>query len=166
MNSRAAALVAALLCVSTLACAGTRPPQAPPPQNRPVPPAAAAPNDAIADPGRPATPRVRLVATGGTISNRPGGRLTAEELVKAIPELPRFATPEFEQFLNVASSQITLTQWLDLARRINELFRTDPQLAGIVVTSGTDTLEVEPIDQEKQATPTTAITRKNDSGGG
>ena len=84
---------------------------------------------------------MRLIATGGTISNRMGGRLTAEELIEAIPGLPRYATPEFEQFLNVASSQITLAQWLDLAGRINELYRTDPDLAGIVVTSGTDTLE-------------------------
>ena len=84
---------------------------------------------------------MKLVATGGTISNRTGGRLTAEELVNLIPELPRYATPEFEQFANVASSQLTLEQWLNLARRINELFKGDSELAGVVVTSGTDTLE-------------------------
>ena len=86
-------------------------------------------------------PRVRLVATGGTISNRNGGRLTAEELVQLIPNLRRYVTPEFEQFANVASSSMTLTQWLDLARRINALYKEDPALAGVVVTSGTDTLE-------------------------
>jgi L-asparaginase len=84
---------------------------------------------------------VRLVATGGTISNRTGGRLTAEELVKSIPNLLNYVNAEFEQFANVASSSMTLTQWLDLARRLNALFRDDPALAGIVVTSGTDTLE-------------------------
>ena len=84
---------------------------------------------------------MRLVATGGTISNRTGGRMTAEELVRAIPNLDRYVSAEFEQFLNVASSEVTLGQWLDLARRINTLFRTDPELAGVVVTSGTDTLE-------------------------
>lgn len=86
-------------------------------------------------------PRVRLVATGGTISNRTGGRLTAEELVKSMPALPRYATPEFEQFANTASSSLTLRQWLDLSRRLNTLFREDAALAGIVVTVGTDTLE-------------------------
>jgi len=45
-----------------------------------------------------AVPRVRLVATGGTISNRTGGRLTAEELVKSMPGIERYAQPEFEQF--------------------------------------------------------------------
>jgi L-asparaginase len=86
-------------------------------------------------------PRVRLVATGGTISNRTGARLTAEELVMSMPGIERYARPEFEQFSNAASSELTLDQWLGLSRRINELFATDPGLAGIVVTSGTDTLE-------------------------
>jgi len=86
-------------------------------------------------------PRVRLVATGGTISNRTGARLTAEELVKAMPGVEQYARPEYEQFTNLASSQLTLDQWLGLARRLNELVATDSGLAGIVVTSGTDTLE-------------------------
>jgi L-asparaginase len=88
-----------------------------------------------------AVPRVRLVATGGTISNRAGGRLTAEELIKLMPGVERYAKPEYEQFANVASSQLTLDQFLGLSRRLNELFTTDPTLAGVVVTSGTDTLE-------------------------
>ncbi len=88
-----------------------------------------------------APPRVRLIATGGTISNRVGGRLTAEDLIRSIPDVTRYARPEFEQFANVASSSLTLAQWLQLARRINEVFQQDRELAGIVVTSGTDTLE-------------------------
>lgn len=86
-------------------------------------------------------PRVRLVATGGTISNRRGGRLTAEELVASVPGLADVATVQAEQFANVGSSQLTLEQWVSLAQRLNALFRDDPGLGGIVVTSGTDTLE-------------------------
>src|SRR5829696_8953813 len=86
-------------------------------------------------------PRVRLVATGGTISNRIGGRLTAEELITLMPNVGRYARPEFEQFANVASSQLTLEQWLGLARRINQLYKEDSGITGVVVTSGTDTLE-------------------------
>jgi L-asparaginase len=86
-------------------------------------------------------PRVRLLATGGTISNRSGGRLTADELIKSIPTLDRYVRAESEQFANVSSSQLTLDQWLQLARRIKELYRSDADLAGVVVTSGTDTLE-------------------------
>jgi L-asparaginase len=100
---------------------------------------------ATAPPARAAAdtsvPRVRLVATGGTISNRTGGRLSAEELVKSMPGIERYARPEFEQFANVASSELTIDQFVALAKRLNELFATDSGLAGLVVTSGTDTLE-------------------------
>jgi L-asparaginase len=88
-----------------------------------------------------ALPRVRLVATGGTISNRSGGRLTAEELVASIPGIEKYVRPEFEQFTNVPSGSLTLKQWIALANRINSTFADEPDLAGIVVTSGTDTLE-------------------------
>jgi L-asparaginase len=86
-------------------------------------------------------PRVRLIATGGTISNRIGARLTAQELLQLIPDVSRYASAESEQFANVSSSELTLEQWLQLARRINTLLSDDPGLAGVVVTSGTDTLE-------------------------
>ena len=88
-----------------------------------------------------AVPRVRLVATGGTISNKTGGRLTAEELVNLMPGVERYAHPEFEQYTNLASGELTLDQWLGLAKRLNEIFNTEPDVAGLVVTSGTDTLE-------------------------
>src|SRR5258705_3909622 len=86
-------------------------------------------------------PRVRLVATGGSISTGTGGRLSAEELVKSMPGIERYAQAEFEQFSNLASSELTLDQWLALSKRLNELLKADPEIAGLVVTSGTDTLE-------------------------
>ena len=86
-------------------------------------------------------PHVHMLATGGTISNRDGGRLSAEELAKSMPGLDKQVRLTYEQFANVASSQLTLEQWLGLSRRINELFSADQALAGVVVTSGTDTLE-------------------------
>lgn len=86
-------------------------------------------------------PRVFLFATGGTISNRSGGRLTVEELIQSVPNLDRRVKAEGEQFANVASGAITMDMWLQLARKVNDKFRKDPGLAGVVVTSGTDTLE-------------------------
>lgn len=86
-------------------------------------------------------PHVHLFATGGTISNRDGGRLTAEELAASMPGLDRYARLTYDQFANVASGQLTLEHWLQLARKINEMFAADHEVAGIVVTSGTDTLE-------------------------
>jgi L-asparaginase len=91
----------------------------------------------------PQTPRpaVHVIATGGTISNTGGARLTGEELVKSLPGIDNVATVSVEQFSNVASGSITMTHWRNLATRINELFKTRPDLTGIVVTHGTDTLE-------------------------
>ena len=106
-----------------------------------APATAPAPTTASSTSTVEALPRVRLVATGGTISNRRGGRLTAEELLASVPALADVARMESEQFANAASSQLTLDQWLALARRVETLLREDPALAGVVVTSGTDTLE-------------------------
>ncbi len=86
-------------------------------------------------------PAVRLVATGGTIANHPDGRLTVDELAALVPELDQHAAIETEQFANLASGSLTTDQWLALVQRINSLFRERTDLAGIVVTSGTDTLE-------------------------
>jgi L-asparaginase len=131
MRKRAVAFVLCLAGVAWMPAAA-RTALHPVPAPRATAPAPVAPR---------ALPRVRLVATGGTISNRRGGRLSAEELVASVPGLDEIAAVEAEQFANVGSSQLTLGQWLDLARRLNALFREDPHLSGIVVTSGTDTLE-------------------------
>jgi len=86
-------------------------------------------------------PRVHVLATGGTISNTEGDRLTGEELVRSLPGVEEVARVTVEQFSNVASGAITLEQWLAMARIIDEHFADDAELAGVVVTSGTDTME-------------------------
>jgi L-asparaginase len=98
-----------------------------------------------------ARPAVLILATGGTIAgvqDAPGtlggyraGTLTAEQIVASVPELSRHARVEAEQFANVASTMITPAQWLALAKRINRAFDERPDLAGVVVTHGTDRLE-------------------------
>jgi L-asparaginase len=96
---------------------------------------------ATPSPSATGLPRVFLFATGGTISNRTGGRLTVEELLKSVPNLERRVVAEGEQFANVSSGALTLDQWLGLSRKINDKLKDDKALAGVVVTSGTDTLE-------------------------
>jgi L-asparaginase len=86
-------------------------------------------------------PRVRLVATGGTIANRAASRLTPAELVRLAPAIDRHARIDVEAFSNVSSGQLTLEQWLQLTRRIASILDDDADYAGVVVTSGTDTLE-------------------------
>jgi L-asparaginase len=86
-------------------------------------------------------PLVRVVATGGTIANTPSGRLHAGEVADAIPALREVARIEVEELIRVASSAITVENWLALSRRINEILSTQPAVAGVVVTHGSNTLE-------------------------
>jgi L-asparaginase len=86
-------------------------------------------------------PRVRFIATGGTIATRGNTRLSAEEVLQLVPGLHRYAQPEPEQFANIASTAMTLDQWVQLAKRVNEIFEADSELTGAVITSGTDSLE-------------------------
>ena len=67
--------------------------------------------------------------------------MTAEEVLQLVPGLQRYARPEPEQFANVASTALTLDQWVQLSKRVHQVFEEDPGLAGAVITSGTDSLE-------------------------
>jgi len=96
-------------------------------------------------------PKVLVIATGGTIAgvqDAPGtlgsyraGTLAAEQIIASVPELSRHAIIEAEQFSNVASTAITPTQWLALSKRIETVLRERKDLAGVIVTHGTDRLE-------------------------
>lgn len=87
-------------------------------------------------------PRVRVIATGGTIAGRAtGGQLTGAQLVDAVPGLSDVAVIEVDEFSRIGSSAMTPDHWVRLSRRINELFDDDPELEGVVVTHGTDTIE-------------------------
>jgi len=95
-------------------------------------------------------PKVRVVATGGTIAGeqREPGTLGSYEIKKSvndivslIPNVQRYAEVETEQFSNLPSPSVTPAHWLRLAQRINALFKERPDLAGIVVTHGTARLE-------------------------
>src|SRR6185503_4482058 len=104
---------------------------------------------AAAQPAR-ALPKVRVVATGGTIAGeqREPGTLGSYEIKKSvndivslIPNVQRYAEVETEQFSNLPSPSVTPAHWLRLAQRINALLKERPDLAGIVVTHGTARLE-------------------------
>ena len=96
-------------------------------------------------------PKVLVIATGGTIAgvqDAPGslggyraGTLTAEQIISSVPELVKHARVEAEQFSNVPSTSITPAQWLALSKRIEKVLRDRDDLAGVVVTHGTDRLE-------------------------
>ena len=84
--------------------------------------------------------RVRLVATGGTIGNARDGRWSADVLAASAPNLSAIAQVETETFARGPSLALSLDDWLRLSIRLNQI-AADSTLDGIVVTSGTDTLE-------------------------
>jgi L-asparaginase type II len=95
-------------------------------------------------------PHVLVIATGGTIAGEQGEpgtlggyeiRKPIGEIISQVPELKRYAQVETEQFSNIPSAFMTPDQWLQLARKVNTVLDKRPDLAGIVVTHGTDRLE-------------------------
>jgi L-asparaginase len=86
-------------------------------------------------------PLIKVVATGGTIANTPSGRLHAGEVADAIPAVKKVARLEVEEVIRVGSSAISVENWLTLARRINDIQAREPEVKGIVVTHGSNTVE-------------------------
>lgn len=93
---------------------------------------------------------IYIVATGGTIAGAAtssvsatyeAGKLSVEQLTAAIPGLDNF--DEDIHTLNlyhIDSSDVTISHWLQLAKKINELLKND-DIKGVVITHGTDTME-------------------------
>jgi len=99
-------------------------------------------SQAQAQEGEGAKPDVLILTTGGTIASRTNAPIIAgPALVQAVPELTEHANISVEEFSVIGSSQMTPAHWLGLAKRINMLFAENADLAGIVITHGTDTLE-------------------------
>lgn len=92
-------------------------------------------------------PVVAVLSTGGTIASvydeERGGfapALTGDQLVAAVPGLDTLARVEVVQVANVASTDMTPALWMAVYRQAQAMLaRAD--VAGVVVTHGTDTLE-------------------------
>ncbi len=112
--------------------------------------ASAAPQAQPAQPvPQPALARVIILATGGTIAGvQPkegeagykSGSVSVESLVAAAPGLEKLATIKGEQIASIGSQDMNDFVWIKLARKAAE-YLASPDVDGIVVTHGTDTLE-------------------------
>ena len=96
-----------------------------------------------------ALPRVRLLATGGTIAGAQvsktsrgyrAGAFSINDLVSAVPQLTELARVEIEQVARLGSQDMDEAIWLKLAAR-TEAALAAADVAGVVVTHGTDTME-------------------------
>ena len=84
---------------------------------------------------------VRLLAAGGTIAmsgERAVPALDADQLLAALPQLQHVPALEAENVLSLPGPQISQDQALELARRARQAAQAG---AGVVITTGTDTLE-------------------------
>jgi L-asparaginase len=94
-------------------------------------------------------PRVRVLATGGTIAGAQAsetdygyksGTYDVNSLLKAVPNLDKLAVITGEQLANIGSQDMNDEIWLKLAKRVNAVLAA-PDTDGVLITHGTDTLE-------------------------
>jgi len=97
----------------------------------------------------PSRPLVAVLATGGTIAGaempRPGrGYQTAifsiESLIAAAPGIERLARLHVEHVASIGSQDMGEAVWRTLSRRTQAALDR-PDVAGVVITHGTDTME-------------------------
>jgi L-asparaginase type II len=98
----------------------------------------------------PKLANVTILATGGTIAGSGATSTTTvgytaatvgvQRLIQAVPELAKVANVSGEQVFQIASENMSNEHWLTLAKRVNVLL-AQPNVDGIVITHGTDTLE-------------------------
>jgi L-asparaginase len=91
-------------------------------------------------------PRILILSLGGTITMVPGGedgglapKLGAAELVAAVPAVAEIAEIEADSPLRVASPSLTISDLIEVAKRIEAAFAEG--VDGAVVIQGTDTIE-------------------------
>jgi L-asparaginase len=134
--------LSAVLLLSCAAAAQSRRPDPPPgAEAKPAP-------DRKAETAQPSNlPVVRLIATGGTIAMKidpvkkaPVPAISGEDLVGTVPEIEKVARIEVQNLSNVPSDYMDPDRWVQLQRAVSEAVARQ-EVAGVIVSHGTDTLE-------------------------
>jgi L-asparaginase len=92
-------------------------------------------------------PVVVLLATGGTIAMKidpikhaPVPAISGEDLLATVPEVSKYATVEVKNISNISSDYMDPVRWTGLTREASAALAR-PEVAGVIVSHGTDTLE-------------------------
>ena len=98
-------------------------------------------------PAKDALPVVRLIATGGTIAMKidpvkkaPVPAISGDDLLATVPEIGKVARVEVENLSNVPSDYMDPPRWTQLTHAVEKAL-SRPEVAGVIVSHGTDTLE-------------------------
>ncbi|MGE5831734.1 MAG: Glu-tRNA(Gln) amidotransferase subunit GatD [Methanomicrobiales archaeon] len=90
-------------------------------------------------------PELAIISTGGTIASRVDYRtgavtsqFSAEDILRAIPELASVGRFRTEQISSILSENMTMGIWQDLARAVFREVKSG--VTGVIVTHGTDTM--------------------------
>lgn len=86
--------------------------------------------------------RILMLATGGTIASKESGQglspaITSEEILSYVPAVGELCRVEAIQLMNLDSTNITPTHWLEMACAIRDNY---DNYDGFVLTHGTDTM--------------------------
>jgi len=92
-------------------------------------------------------PVVVFLATGGTIAMKidpikhaPVPAISGEDLLATVPEVAKYATVEVKNISNISSDYMDPARWTSLTREATAALAR-PEVAGVIVSHGTDTLE-------------------------
>ena len=92
-------------------------------------------------------PVVKLIATGGTIAMKidpvkkaPVPAISGEDLIATVPEIAKVAKMEVQNLSNVPSDYMDPPRWVELQKAVSQALAR-PEVAGVIVSHGTDTLE-------------------------
>lgn len=96
---------------------------------------------------QPAQPVVTLIATGGTIAMKidpvkkaPVPAISGEDLLATVPDVAKYAKVEVNNVSNVPSDYMDPARWVQLTKVVQDTLAR-PEVAGVIVSHGTDTLE-------------------------
>src|SRR5438045_9294654 len=74
------------------------------------------------------------------VKKAPVPAISGEDLVATVPEVSKYAKVEVENISNVPSDYMDPPRWITLTNEINRALAR-PEVAGVIVSHGTDTLE-------------------------